>query len=131
MPHGDRDQFNLQEAFEFARATIQMLFAINGGAAVAIIAFYGQAWATMPLPERHSLAGALMWFVGGVVAATLTGFTGYLSQKAWGSNFKTAAKSDRSEASAPWVELAAVTMAIGSLVLFVIGCLQARSAIVG
>lgn len=131
MPYGDRDEFNLQEAFEFARATIQMLIAINGGAAAAIIAFYGQALASLQPAARASLANGLTMFACGVVLATLTLFAGYIIQMLWGGNNENVAQAQFAERAAPVITGIACLFAIGSLGCFVAGCCFARGAILG
>jgi hypothetical protein len=130
MPTGDRDDLNLQEAFEYARATIQTLVAINGGAAAAIIAFYGQALTGKVSPTiRYYLASSLTSFSIGVGLATLTLFFGYFAQLGWGTNRPTERNAKIAETVAVYFQWIAVGLAIGSLTAFGDGCWSARSAL--
>lgn len=65
------------------QSALKILVLINGGAAVALLAFLGNATASAHPPMDRiiaCIANAMGWYVGGVVAGTLAfGFT-YLAQ---------------------------------------------------
>jgi len=130
MPTGDRDEFNLQEAFEYARSTIQTLIAINGGAAAAIIAFYGQALSAGKASgaAKGMLADALTAFTLGVVFATLTLILGYLTQRFWGANHPSDADTAIREGAANAFNVVAIACALLALAAFIAGCFSARNA---
>jgi hypothetical protein len=131
MPTGDRDEFNLQEAFEYARSTIQTLIVINGGAAAAIVAFYGQALSTgkASIAAKGFLACALTEYTMGVVGAVITLVFGYLTQHFWGANHPTERDTKIRERAAAFCQAIALSFAFISLALFVGGSFSARSAL--
>jgi hypothetical protein len=128
----DRDEFNLQAAFEFARDTIKHLLLVNGGAVVALLTFYGSLL-DRPLElvpreaEAHAFCG-LVSFAVGVAAAVFCALFSYLTQLKWGI-----AKSDASEASdEAWAgrfHILAMFAASVSALAFVIGVWQTAKAL--
>ena len=127
-----RDEFNLQEAFEFAREAVRTLLAINGGGAVAVLAFYGQALAAVPGPGaalREALSGALGWFGWGTVAAASTTMAGYLTQYLWGRSYPSNALRMRWTKRAAVPQLLGLLMAVLSFAFFLTGISDMRSAI--
>jgi hypothetical protein len=131
VPAGDRDEFNLQEAFEYARSAIQTLIAVNGAAAGAIIAFYGQALSAnkATIAAKGLLADALTAFALGVISATLTLFLAYFTQRLWGANHSTEGAAAAGERAANICNAVALALALGSLIAFALGCLSAKSAL--
>jgi hypothetical protein len=131
MPDQDRDAFNLQEAFEYGRAAIQTSLAINGGGAVAILAFFGSALATpggVTTQFRAAVAASLACFACGVFLSALTFGVGYIVQLLWGGNhpFGTA---ERRERIAQRLQSAALILVVISLFSFLAGTFWARSAV--
>lgn len=89
--HRNLNEINLEMlrgTIATGQSAIKSSLLINGGAAVAVLAFLGNAW-SKELP-RHVLLGAsygLSLFVWGVLAAaTAAGFT-YVSQAGFGDEF--------------------------------------------
>jgi hypothetical protein len=127
----DRDEFNLQEAFEIGRVTMQTLLAINGGAAVAILAFYGQALTSngaITAGARAGIANSLTWFGAGVLLATSTLLIAYMVQSLWGW----AQHGPDRRAAELWAarsHFIAFTFALLSMSSFIGGCWSVRSAI--
>lgn len=131
MPTGDRDPLNLQEAFEYARATIQALIAINGGAAAAIVAFYGQALSAgkVSVLAKGLLADALTAYAIGVFCGAATLIFGYLTQRMWGANHPTNRDTEVRERAANWLNGIALFLALASLCSFAAGCFSAKNAL--
>ncbi len=78
----------LRSTIMTGQAALKGSLLINGGAAVAVLAFVGNAW-TKDVP-RHVLAGAsygLSLFVWGVLAAATALGATYLSQAGFGNEF--------------------------------------------
>lgn len=122
------NEFNM----EMLRATIttgqsalKSAMLINGGAAVAVLAFLGNAW-TKEIP-RHVLTGAaygLSLFVWGVLsAATAVGFT-YLSQAGFGDEFGM-----HSARIGSYGRAMAIVLVIASYVLFSCAAWQTYSSL--
>ena len=94
------------------QAAIKILFTVNGGAAVAMLAFIGHL-ATNDPKSVSIFAGALLPFAGGVLAAALTSAGTYLTQwlyagderKKWGAS----------------LHLLSIVCGLGSLGLFAYG----------
>lgn len=127
----DRDEFNLQEAFEIGRVTMQTVLAINGGAAVAILAFYGQALTSkdaITAGARIGIAASLTWFGAGVLLATSTLIIAYMVQSFWGWA-QQGADRKAAERWAARLHLVAFLLALLSMAAFVGGCWSARGAI--
>lgn len=128
----DRDDLNLTEAFEMARESIKALLALNGGAAVAILAFYGQAVAALgalSTAARWALANGLKLFAIGTIAATVTLFLAYLVQLNWGAAYPSEEAQARAHRRAGSLHLLAFLTAFASLALFVLGLLCVAWAI--
>ena len=107
----DRDELNLSAAFDFARDTLKSLVLVNGGAVVALLAFYGGDNARAFTPG--SFLG-LMGFTLGVAAAVASSLAAYLAQFQFG----------KSNPDPKWGGRAlntAIALATVSLVLFIAG----------
>ena len=107
----DREELNLAAAFDFARDTLNSLVFINGGAVVAILAFYGgQAGRAFT-----GLAfGGLLSFTLGVTAAVASSLAAYFAQLNFGWKEPNLVRGR--------IALkAAIILAILSLLLFVAG----------
>ena len=77
----DRDELNLTAAFDFARDTLNSLVFVNGGAVVALLAFYGgQAGRAF---TGQAFAGLLL-FTLGVTAAVTSSLSAYIAQLNFG-----------------------------------------------
>lgn len=107
----DREELNLAAAFDFARDTLNSLVFINGGAVVALLAFYGgqsgRAFTGL------AFAG-LLAFTLGVTAAVSSSLCAYFAQLNFGWK----------EPNLPRGRAAlrvAIVLAILSLLLFVSG----------
>ena len=63
-----------------AQSVIRILILINGGAAISVLAFAGQLAARVTSqPQLPGIATGLLFFAGGVVAATVTAACSYLT----------------------------------------------------
>ena len=107
----DREELNLAAAFDFARDTLNSLVFINGGAVVALLAFYGgqsgRAFTGMAF-------GGLLAFTLGVTAAVSSSLSAYFAQLNFGWK----------EPDLPRGRMAlraAILLAVLSLFLFVLG----------
>jgi hypothetical protein len=84
--------FDIQTAYQrellvavvsFATAAIRSLFLLNGGAVIAILAFYGDLLAGgggAVVPRPAALVAALALFIAGLIAAFLCAAAAYLGQ---------------------------------------------------
>jgi hypothetical protein len=104
----------LQAAFEFARDTIKHLLLINGGAAAALLAFYGGN-SDSGLFSRGAFFG-LLWFALGVAAAVAASVSAYFAQLQYGTT-------NASSTTGDWALRVGFVLALVSLVLFVTGVL--------
>lgn len=119
-----RDQ--LGAVLAFALAALRNLFLLNGGAVVALLAFYGDALAgaaASPLRQAAVVAG-LAWFVGGLIAAFLACGGAFLGQLAF-------AEGDGASAlrRARALRLMALLLAAASLGCFALGAFAALGAL--
>ena len=77
----DRALETLRSVFTFAIETIRAAMLINGGAAVALLAFNAHIWSSVPDNRlAQPLSCAIGWFAAGVVVATIGTAFGYLTQ---------------------------------------------------
>ena len=68
---------------ESGKTALTTVMLVNGGAAVALLAFIANMAAKVDSPIKlYAIAGALMWFVMGVLLAALATGTTYLTQSA-------------------------------------------------
>lgn len=69
---------------ESGKTALTTVMLVNGGAAVALLAFIANMAAKVDSPIKlYAIAGALMWFVMGVLLAALATGTTYLTQSAY------------------------------------------------
>ena len=105
----------------FATTAIRSLFLLNGGAVIAILAFYGDVLAgggSLPAGLRPAgLVAALAFFVAGLVAAFGCAASAYLGQMAF-------AESGRRRL-AHWLRVLALLAAAGSVGCFALGAYRA------
>ena len=88
----------LEASLEEYRAVIQVgqvalktSLLINGGAAVALLAFLGRIWETHPSgPVVSDITSSLLWFVFGVFLAAVASAIAYLTLFAYGHKWITA-----------------------------------------
>jgi hypothetical protein len=128
----ERDPLNLEEAFELARECLKSLLVINGGAAVAILAFYGSALTKDGLisaETRGYIAGALYWFAAGAFSTTVTFMTAYVVELLWGGGYPSGAKRERGHKWAQRLHMLALTLTLASAAFFVAGVSDTRHAI--
>jgi uncharacterized membrane protein YdfJ with MMPL/SSD domain len=122
-----------------AYAAIRSMMLINGGAAVAILAFIGALVSRADLTSIRDLAGSLVWFAYGVVLCGLAYGAAYLALMGATRHFGQYEKSW----SHPWVqsnrngwhyfsvlfEWFAMAATVASLAMFVLGVLDVRNAV--
>ena len=87
MVQRQRDDLNLKEAFELARAGLQALILVNGGAAAGLLTFYGNliSHSGGHVKSPEGFRWALEWFaLGGVGGAVLALLLAYFTQMRWG-----------------------------------------------
>lgn len=100
---------------------------INGGAAVALLAFVGGVWSNPnAAPLRLGLAYGLSLFVWGVLAAACASGATYLSQAGFGGEF-----GPRSQSIGRATRWLAVASVVGSYVLFGWAAWQTYDAVSG
>jgi hypothetical protein len=117
---------------------LRMVLLINGGAAVALLSFMN----ALPKDQRQAIASALAWFAWGVVAAALAlGLAYFTNRCAAGVHLSmqtqyVAPYVVRGPSTAKWncfywvFHIAAVLVGLASLVFFVVGMLQVKSAFI-
>ena len=99
-----------KSVIEMAKTTVTSLILINGGSAVALLAFIGHlASAENPLTPISSFAKPLLYFVAGVFAAAFFGGLILLTQKLYTERWPGCAK------AASWIS---VLFALGSFAAF-------------
>ncbi|MBX9848319.1 MAG: hypothetical protein K2X64_03430 [Rhodocyclaceae bacterium] len=71
-----------------ALAALKTVLLVNGAAAIAMLAFIGNIWATSKgTPVISSAACAVNWYVSGVLMAGLASAFTYLTQAGYGNGF--------------------------------------------
>ena len=105
---------------------------LNGGGAVALLAFIGRIW-TDDKPDPQiigGMAGAISYFVAGLILAALTTFGAYLQQQFF---FKGSGEDapDRYNRAGHRTRFAAWAFGVGSLIAFAFGCFAAIEAFTG
>ena len=117
----DREEINLSAAFDFARDTLNSLVFINGGAVVALLAFYGGQ-------SGRAFAGlafsGLLSFTLGVTAAVSSNLAAYFAQLNFGWK-------EPNLARGRWALGTAIVLALLSLLLFVIGAVITGLSLMG
>lgn len=129
----NRNQRDHESALEMLRATIsashlaiKSALIINGGAAVAFLAFLGGSWSRFPSQGvKAQFAFALESFIWGVLAIGLGSCVAYLCQAAFGGEF-----GKGGEKFAEPLRWVSVLLVFGSFVMFCVGCRSAIRAFV-
>lgn len=104
---------------------LKALLAINGGAAIALLAFFGTfAKSAELVPIPISMANALAAFVAGVLAAALGFGTRFFSQAGFGGEFGL-----RSRPIGKWGRRAAITFGAIAMLAFTLGGWLAASGV--
>ena len=71
----------LRSVITFSIEILKSAMLINGGAAVALLAFTGAVWSSgQPNSSVQSLSTAILWFGGGVLATMVGTILGYFTQ---------------------------------------------------
>ena len=107
----------------FAQDALRGIVLINGGAVIALLTFFGQAWSNSPADARIvilSLRLALMLFVFGVLSGIVAQGLAYLSQQAF-------VREDRRSGQV-WRN-ACILMSVGGIYFFAHGAFAAVSSI--
>jgi len=123
------------------QSSLHMAMLINGGAAVAVLAFLGSLAAKVEMDQVSRLASTIVWFASGVAAAVIgmaaSYFTNYchvgLSQsrdKIWEAPyFKDTPSTWWWNAISNVFHAAAVVAGVGSIILFIIGMLVVHDGV--
>ena len=115
----DRNEINLTAAFDFARDTLKSLVLVNGGAVVALLAFYSGDSARQF--NSGSFLG-LMGFTFGVATAVASSLAAYFAQLQYGKSSPDPKWGDRALNSA-------ILLAASSLILFIGGAVATGLAL--
>lgn len=124
----ERDEYTLSIAIEFAQSLLKSLILVNGGAAIAMLAFYGQAAANGVEISGEAMK-PLATFGFGVVAALVASFCGYLSLFGIGGKFESKSGVKVGEVLSNVTALIGVIAAVVSIALFCWGIVQASNAL--
>lgn len=122
---------HLQETYK-GRVTlsvevIRLLIAINGGAAVAVLTFWGNA----PNAATMALKSALLTFGVGVALGALTAVIGYIGQsRLYEERLAELEKKPYRRTHHYYIGVA-VVVALASIVTFITACTWAANALVG
>ena len=117
---GQREMF--RSVVQAGQKAINSSMLINGGAAVALLAFLGRIWDTGQSPAVASgLTLSLLKFLGGVLAATVAFGTTYLTQFTFGHGWNKTGHS---------INVISMLLVIGSYILFLWGGHTAYEAFV-
>jgi hypothetical protein len=116
----EKDLEMLRATIATGQSALKSALLINGGAAVAILAFIGNAWSTpKTAPLVAGLAYGLSLFVWGVMSAACAAGATYLSQAGFGGEFGT-----NSQRIGRIGMVLAILGVIGAYVLFGLGAWQ-------
>jgi hypothetical protein len=117
----DADLEMLRSTIQIGQLALKSALLINGGAAVAFLAFMGTVWSRLTsLSGKVALASAMEWFVWGVLATGVGTAIAYICQASLGGEF-----GKRGEALGEglrWVTVIALAL---SFVFFTLGGLTA------
>jgi hypothetical protein len=109
-------KLKFQAAIQSGQAALKSAFLINGGAAVALLAFIGNVW-TKTQGNVNGLGFPLLLYVFGVLFPGVASGLTYLSQYQYGKSVKDDDHFARSARKMNWV---AITFVILSYFLFAI-----------
>lgn len=127
----NNNQRNHETRLEMLRATIatshlaiKSALLINGGAAVAFLAFLGTAWSRFSSTAvKMLLGGALEYFTWGVVLTGIGAAIAYICQAAFGGEL-----GRHGDKIAEPLRYSAILSVLGSYFLFYLGCSSAITA---
>ncbi len=108
-------------AMSFAQTALKISILINGGGAIAILAFLGNTWSKNNVTA--DLTESLSFFAYGIIAAAVGSGVAYLTQ----CNYLMA-ENKKQQKRAAWGRVAAITCIIISYVFFMFGAWGASSA---
>lgn len=104
---------------------LRAMILVNGGAALALLTFWGNQRSAPNLP----LTWPLRCFAIGVAAAVFAGIVGYLTQlQLYNESVRISEGQQVSESHVGWLRLG-ISLAVLSVVLFVLGCTFAANAL--
>lgn len=116
----EKDLEMLRATIVTGQSALKSALLINGGAAVAMLAFIGNAWSTPKTAQLVAgLAYGLSLFVWGVMSAACAAGATYLSQAGFGGEFGT-----NSQRIGRTGMVLAILGVIGAYVLFGLGAWQ-------
>ena len=136
-PLYDHGKVANEQAVANANATLRSLLLINGGAAVALLAFIGSLISSDEVqlaPSIDMLTAPLMWFAWGVSASVLGMAFAYITNYSISGHAFALYREDP-KAEKKWLriaipfQVAAILVAIASLSCFVLGILAIRTAV--
>ena len=91
--HHEHNLEILRATITTGQSALKSALLINGGAAVALLAFLGSAWSSNKTVEAPSeITLALLLYVFGVLSAAVAAGATYLSQAGYGNEFRKASK---------------------------------------
>jgi predicted cobalt transporter CbtA len=126
-----------EAAIKTGELALRTAILINGGAAIALLGFVG----SLPKEHKAAFASTLIWFAAGVALGALgiglAYFTNYLTAgvatsmiRSWDHPYiQESPKSRLYRIAKMVVHVAAVTVALASLVTFIVGMIEVRDAI--
>ena len=112
----DADMQMLRATIEMAMLAVKSSLLINGGAAVAFLAFVGTAWGNISsISAKSALSSSLEYFAWGVFSAGVASVMAYFSQAGFGGEFGSGKLGNIVGHGGRWIGAALV---IGSFVVF-------------
>jgi hypothetical protein len=143
--HRDLTEFtrqNFQAAFQSGQIALRALILVNGGAAVAVLFFLSTIAAKVSVAQISVVASSLIWFVAGITCGLMALTCAYLTNL-YDANVGTSVNQTwEYPYSQPgrythhfvrvsrYAHILAILAGIASLLLFVVGMLDVRSAII-
>ena len=124
LAHYNAQQLQAVEMFKsvisYGTAALKSAILINGGAAVALLAFIGNIWnKSIPQSAVGHLTSAIAYFSFGVLAATIGTASSYITQYCYGHNYMKTGKV---------IHILTLALVIGSYALFSLGIVGARES---
>ena len=143
--HGDLTEFtrqNFQAAFQSGQIALRTLILVNGGAAVAVLFFLSTIAAKVTVAQISVVASSLIWFVAGITCGLMALTCAYLTNL-YDANVGTSLNqtweypyiqpgrfTQHFVRVSRYAHVLAILAGIASLLLFVVGMLDVRSAII-
>jgi hypothetical protein len=126
-----------------AQSAIRIVLVINGGAAIAVLAFAGSLVSKVayPVPQLTGIITNSLWFVFGAMTAAFAACFAYLTNlcyagslvnqtREWDFPFVRNTRASKWYLVAAWIfHILAILTAIAGIILFVIGMFAMRSAL--